>query len=205
MKAITREDGFTLTELLVVMALFSVIIISFYSVMFSGQRGATTAQNVSRISQEARLGFNRMVRDAREAGVLDAATETSFTVSVDFTGDGEYTAADFEIVTYSYNDAADQITISNGITTETLIEGVEQIGTTPVFSYASNLLEYDGADGSVPDGLTTVEELDAAQGVGATLTPDKLGYLTSITFSFRVRAGDRVTDFYTQAQLRNRR
>lgn len=205
MKTMRRENGFTLTELLVVMGLFSVIIVSFYSVMFSGQRGATTAQDVSRISQEARLGFNRMVRDAREAGVLNAATPTSFTVSVDFDGDGEYSGADFEIVTYSYDDPADRITISNGTTTETLIDGVEQIGTTPVFSYASNLLEYDGADGTTPNGLTTVAELDAAQGVGATLTADKLGYLSSITFSFRVRSGDRITDFYTQAQLRNRR
>jgi prepilin-type N-terminal cleavage/methylation domain-containing protein len=199
MNSLRRDDGFTLVELLVVMALLSVITVGFYSVMFSGSRGASTAQDLSRISQEARLGFNRMVRDARQAGVLDAASPTSFTVRVDADGDGAYSVPDFEVVTYTYVDSTDRITISNGVVTQPLIEGVEQIGATPVFSYSSNLLEYDANN----DGTTTEAELEAARLAGATLTVDKLRYFTSITFQFRVRSGDRSADFYTQAQLRN--
>jgi prepilin-type N-terminal cleavage/methylation domain-containing protein len=193
--------GFTLIELLVVMALFSVISVGFYSVMFSGRRGATTSQNIARVSQEARLGFNRIVRDSREAAVLEAATATSYTVRVDFDGDGSYSAANFEIVTYAYSDPTDRITISNGTITETLISGVEQIGTTPVFSYSSNRLEYDANN----DGITTVTELDTAQAAGAALTTDKTQYLSTISYAFRVRSGSSVGTFYTQAQLRNRR
>lgn len=205
-----RESGFTVIELLVVMLLFSVIVIGFYSVMFAGQRGATTTRDVADVSQEARLGFNRMVRDTREAALFSAATATSYSVEVDFDGDG--TSLDpFEKVTYAYDAVNDRITIEETgapASRETLIDGVEPIPGKDVFSYSSNLLEYDTLPASPPpggDGITTFAELDAARNAGASLPGSNLLYISHVTFAFVVESGDSSQTFYTQAQVRNAR
>lgn len=205
MTSFRNQRGFTLTELLVVMGLFALFASIFYSVMLAGRRGANTTQDVATISQEARLGFNRMIRDTREAASasgLVSATPTSYRIRVDFNGDGGFSAADFEDITYAYEGANRRITISNGTITETLMAGVDPIPGRDVFTYTSNLLEYDT---SPTDGVTTIAELEAAAAAGASLNADKLPYITSVGYAMRVTSGDRASDFYAQAQLRSRR
>lgn len=204
MRPTMDQRGFTLTELLVVMGLFSLFASTFYSVMLAGQRGAETTQDIATISQEARLGFNRMIRDTREAapGVgLVSASSTSYRIQVDFNGDGDY-VDDFEDVTYAYDAPARRITISSGTVTETLIAGVDPIAGHDMFTFTSNRLEYDT---NPTDGVTTIAELDAAAAAGATLSANKLGYITSVGYAMRIASGSRATDFYAQAQLRSRR
>ncbi len=189
------QGGFTLIELLVTIGLFSIAAVAFYQVMFSGVRGNETAQDVATIAQEARLGLNRMIRDTREASgpnALSEATDNSYKVSVLFPG-----STTPEDVIYSYNAASNTIRL-NG---EVLIEGVEPVPGLPVFSYSSNDLEYDW-DG---DGTTTLAELEDALNHGITLAPNKLVYVSNIDYAFQIRSGDRVTEFFAQAQLRNRR
>lgn len=195
MRTMNDRRGFTLVELLVVMSLFSVVSVGFYQVMFSGVRGNETAQDVATIAQEARLGLNRMIRDTREASgpsALSEATDTSYKISVLFPG-----STTPEDVIYSYNAASNTIRL-NG---EVLIEGVEPVAGLPIFSYSSNSLEYDWN----ADGTTTLAELEDALTHGITLASDKLIYVSNIDYAFRIRSGDRVTDFFAQAQLRNRR
>lgn len=215
-----NESGFTLIELLVTVALFSVLAVGFYQVLFSGTAGSQTARSVVTISQEARLGFNRMVRDTREGDTLGCLppadpcpTSTLYNVKVDFNGDGSYdnpnAEGDYESLTFAFDAAAKTITI-NG---ETLIGGVEQIPGQPVFSYSSHRLEYDW----LGDGVTTWEDLDAAPshgviGVGnnnrATTTgPDigELSFISYVSYSFTVSSDDRTSTFYSRAQLRNNR
>lgn len=204
MKSDRNERGVTLIELLVTFAVFSTVAAGFYSVMFSGITGSGTARSVNTISQEARLGINRMLRDTREARAVTAATTTSFTVEVDFDGSGQMPTpssspngqGDYEVLTYSFDAAAKRILL-NG---EILIAGVEK-ASPDVFSYASNLLEHD-LNG---DGITTLAELETADQNGATLAPNKNLYISEIRFHFDVRDGDRVTQFNSEAQLRNRR
>ena len=215
------DEGFTLIEVLVAMSLFAVLSIGFYQVMFSGIRGAETGESVARISEEARLAFNRMVRDTREAtafactGPSDGGciTESSFQIEVDFNGDGEIhnppelrsngtPETDYERVTLAYDDTTDMITL-NG---EALIDGVRQVGTTPVFTYSSNLLQYD-ADA---DGTTTWEEIDGSSdpGIGDgddAIDESELQFLTSVSFAFEVQEEDRASEFFAEAQIRNRR
>src|ERR687892_2087335 len=69
---LASEGGFTLVELLVVILIFAAISTSLYLAVFSGVRGGNTARNVVQISEEARLGLNRMIRDTREAKDLVA-------------------------------------------------------------------------------------------------------------------------------------
>ena len=209
----TRQSGFTLIEVLVAMGIVAIITVSFYQVMFSGARGSDTARDVIRVSEEARLGFNRMVRDTREADTLVSAGATSFRVRVDFNGDGIYenpnANGDYEDLTFSY---ADDTIRLNG---ERLIRGVECIpdGASGckrnLFDYTSNRLEYDWD----ANGITSWQELDQAPAHGIlnvgnqnnVLDSAELAFVTSVSFGFQVTAGDRTSQFYAEAQLRNRR
>jgi len=191
MRATMKERGFTVVELLVVMALFAVVSVGLYQVMLSSVRGNETAQDVATIAQEARLGFNRIVRDTREASSLLEATATSYTITVVFPG-----STVPEELTYSYHAGSKTIRLNGQV----LIEGVEPIGTTPVFTYSSNRLEYDWNG----DGITDEQELNEAGAHGVILGADKLVYVSSVDYAFRVHSGPRQTEFYAQAQMRNR-
>lgn len=219
------SEGFTLVETLVAVALFSVLAAGFYTVMFSQVRGSERTRSVARITEEARLGFNRMVRDTREGSSITAADgcdQTTmeagdcYNVKVDFDDDGIFqnpnAQGDYENVTFSHNGADDTIDITvcdpAGCTTEILIEGVVPSSDgADVFQFSSNLLRYDTSG----NGVTEWEELDAATDeVGNSNTDLDAGewpYLTNVSFSFQIegeRAGE-LTQFNSEAQLRNLR
>ncbi len=209
MRARDGEAGFTLVETMFAILVFSVISVALFQVLISQQRGVDATRTVTRLTDEARLGFNRMVRDTREGDALTAATATSFTVKVNYDGNGVYenpTAGGvYEILTYAYDAAAATITLNGSV----LMTDVYPI--TPganIFSYSSNNLEYDWGG----DGLTTWLDVDQAvshghAGVGdnsGTLTAAEVPYLTSVAFSLEVGGGTQATPFYAKAQMRNR-
>lgn len=220
-----REDGFTLVELLVTITIFALASVAMYQVLFSVARGTQRSQDIARVAQEARLGFNRMVRDTREGQEIRSVSlgnPQSFNVAVDFNADGVITPApaknaqgDYEDLTYSYNSGSGQVRL-NG---ELLMSGVDCAtvsGTCrPVFGYASDDLRYDWppASGGSPDGVTTWQELDEGPqhgviGVGngnGVLDAGELPFVTSVTFTLQVTKGDANTSFDTRAQLRNNR
>lgn len=202
------ESGFTLVELLVGISLFAALSIGFYTMMFSGVDSAQTAESLVRISEEARAGFNRMVRDTREAQEIDPISSTEFNVRTDFNGDGLFTNpnpnGDFEDLNYEISGG--ELTL-NG---EVLMTGIRQVGSNPFFTYSSNLLEYDWDD----DGITDcVPELDQAGSHGVLGVGDGSGacdsgekeFLSEVGFALAVEDGDRESTFFAQAQLRNRR
>ncbi len=203
MRTLRSEGGYTLIESLVAIALISIVTATFYSVLFSGARGSETSRDVTRVSEEARAGLNRLIRDTREADLLSAVSANSYNVKIDFNGDGTYenpnAVGDYEDLTFTYDDATETIRLND----EVLVEGVEKVAGRPVFSYSSNALEYDWDD----DGVTTLTELEAAGSHGVTsVTPGNEGaYLSTVSFEFQVRSGDSFTEFVGQAQLRNRR
>ena len=107
------ESGFTLVEVLVTMFVFAIVSVGFYQVMFSGSRGADTSQRVVNISEEARLGFNRLIRDTREATSLDCPPVGSvcpgangYSIIVDFDGDDIPELAIGRLPVRTANDAA---------------------------------------------------------------------------------------------------
>ena len=210
MKAIDDASGFTLTELLVAMALFSVLSVGFYQVMFSGVRGGDTTRDVVEVSAEARLGLNRMIRETREADSLacpvsgPCATSSTYTINIDFNGDGQYSTGDYEVVNFSHDPADDSLTISAGSESAALSQGIFAIPGQDVFSYSSTRLEYDANR----DGITTWQELDSTAGVGngnGELDSPEVAYINVVTFALRVVSATRSADFYSEAQLRNRR
>lgn len=216
------ESGFTLVETLVAIVLISILSVGFYQVMFSSVRGATNTQQVAQIAQEARPGLNRIIRDARAASDVITATPTSFRIWTDY--DLDHLVDDYEYMQYAYS--AGQITITplavpaggaptaftgteltlTGESAATLVNGVGQIGTTQVFTYTSNFLSFDtNGDGEV--NATEIEN-----GVPDTLAPQdgqltgvELKYVSDINIAFTVTVSTRTSNFYGQADLRNRR
>lgn len=203
MKTVRSEDGYTLIESLVALLLVSVVTTTFYQVLFSGARGSEKTREITRVSEEARSGLNRMVRDTREADQLVSVSDDSYNVRIDFNADGAFenpnAEGDFEDLTFTYEAVSKTITLNS----ETLVAGVEPVGTEPPFSFTSNYLEYDW-DG---DGVTTLSELEAAPSHGVTVvTPgDEAAFLTGVAFEFQVQSGESKNRFVAEAQLRNRR
>lgn len=223
------EDGYTFVEVLVSLLLFSIVSIGFMQVMMSGARGTDVTRRNVRLSEEARLGLNRIVRDVREAGwvALPGTTATgvytSFTVKTDYDGNGAYAnsagpagtaESNYEVVTYAYDAAAKTITVTAaGFPSEVLIDGIEPAGTKPVFSFTSNRLEYDWNQ----DGVTTMLEVDqnaCSQG-GYNLSLDsacdgdlsdaELANLTNFALAVEVNEDGADTEYFAEAELRNRR
>ena len=218
MKMPRNERGMTLIEMLTVMTILSLVTVSFYQVMFVQTRGSDTARSIAQIAEEARSGFNRMVRDTREGDTLSAAGGDSYTVKVNYDGDSFYEnpneAGDSEILTYSF-DATSNVLELNG---ESLMAGVDCLRSAPsapcsrdIFDYSSTFLEYDWNG----DGSTTWQELDEAAcvshgivGVGDCDTPPTLDaaefpYVNVVTFALEVSSGDHATEFFSTAQMRN--
>jgi prepilin-type N-terminal cleavage/methylation domain-containing protein len=220
-----NEEGFSLVEVLVAIFLLSILSVGFYQVMFSAVRGSTDAADIAEVADEARLGFNRMIRDTRETTKLVSAGDTAYRIWTDFDGDNVVDQADYEYLQYAYDSTANAITITAltapaagnpnlitgtetaiaGTSAETLAGHVQLVGTRPVFSYASNFLQYDT---NPVDGEATAAELDDAVGTGNnnnTLDGVELDYVSDVNYAFRVSVGGDARTFYGQAQIRNRR
>jgi prepilin-type N-terminal cleavage/methylation domain-containing protein len=230
MNARTSEDGFSLVEILVAIALFSVLSVGFYQVMLAQARTADTTRSISRIADEARLGFNRMIREVREADNIThvSADKNQFTIQINYNGDSFYTTAAHEILTFTYDPVAETISMCSALThtactssnTAILMAGVDQVTeTTPVFTFAGNNLEWDWygptGTGSPPDGVVSWEEIDEASdvtthnvvGVGDNddvLDAPEFPYLSTIKFALQGEDGARATTFYATVQMRNK-
>jgi prepilin-type N-terminal cleavage/methylation domain-containing protein len=219
------EGGFSLVEVVVAIFLLSILSVGFYQVMFSAVRGSTDAADIAEVAEEARLGFNRMIRDTRETTKLVSASDTAYRIWTDFDGDNLVDQGDYEYLQYAYDSAGKAITITAltapaagnpnlisgsesaiaGTSAETLAGHVELIGTRPVFSYVSNFLQYD--TGPV-DGEATAAELDDVAGTGNNnnlLDGVELDYISDVNYAFRVSVGGDARNFFGQAQIRNRR
>jgi prepilin-type N-terminal cleavage/methylation domain-containing protein len=210
------ERGFSLVELLVGLTIFAVVSVGIMTVLLSTARGSRTARSVAGVSEQARLGFNRMVRDTREGNLIDsvAADLNSFEVHVDFDGNNVITplpdanaSGDIEELTYSFDPVAKTLRL-NG---EILIRNVEcardaSNNCLPAFSFGSNRLEFD----TNKNGVTSWQELDTAAATYGVGNNDgqlnwELPLISNVSFALRVTDGRAKSDFYAEAQLRNQR
>jgi prepilin-type N-terminal cleavage/methylation domain-containing protein len=210
------QEGFTLIELLVGILLLAIVSIAFYMSLFAASRAGDTSRAVTKVSEEARLGFSRMVRDTRQGRALVAANDTSYTVEVDFDGDGviepdrTVNSPDYEVLTFAFNQSAETVTL-NGEVLMRRVRCVEVSGVCKrVFDYTSNRLQYDWPP---KDGFATWKELDEAPvhgviGVGnndGALDSAELPFISNVTFELMVLEDDASTEFIAEAQLRNLR
>lgn len=210
MRGSAKEAGFSLIEVLVAISLFSVLSVAFFQVMMATVGGSNATESVARIAEEARLGFNRMVRDTREADEVVSASATSYSVLIDFNGNGAFEPASYEFMRYSFDPGAGTISAEalnlDGSVREQgiLMSGIRQDGSVPIFGYSSNLLEHDANN----DGVVDEAEMRTASGVGngnTQLDGAELDLISTVEFSLVAASGERATAFSTDAQIRNRR
>ena len=70
--AVRGEQGFSLTELLVVCALLGIVMAGVLTLLMAGQQSATATANKVDAQANARIGIERMIGEIREAGYLPA-------------------------------------------------------------------------------------------------------------------------------------
>lgn len=215
------ESGFTMIELMIAILLVSILSVGFYQVMFSSVRGSNTSTDIAESAEEARLGFNRMIRDTRETTKLVVAEDTRYRIWTDFNGNEVVDGDEYEYMEYAFDEAEREITLTAltapaagdpdllsdaqgilaGTVAERLSGNVSEVDPPePVFQYVSNFLIYDD-DGN---GETTLDELQAAADSGV-LEGEVLDYVSDVNYAFLVRVGRSEREFYGQAQIRNRR
>jgi prepilin-type N-terminal cleavage/methylation domain-containing protein len=204
------EAGFTLVEMLVGMFVFALVSTGFYQVLLAQSRSVDVTRTTSRVGEEARVAFNRMVRDVRESDLFSAAAAdgTSFTIKVNYNADGLYqnpnANGDMEILTFAYDATEDSLMLND----EELMSDVMPAPGKQMFEFTSNALEYDWGG----DGTTTWLDVDQAScpshgvtGVGncnSILDDGEYRHLTGVAFA--LTDTDQTTDFFATAQLRNR-
>jgi type IV pilus assembly protein PilW len=122
-----RNDGFTIVEMLVAMAIGAIVMAAVYSTYTTQQKSYILQEEVSAMQQNIRAAMYYMTRDIRMAGCdptgnanagITAAGPTSISFTMDIrsgmdptnnTADGK-TDGWNESITYAYNDATKQIT-----------------------------------------------------------------------------------------------
>jgi prepilin-type N-terminal cleavage/methylation domain-containing protein len=211
-----NDAGFSLVELLVGMALLSVLGATLLSMALSLQKSTTDATRNADLLHETQLAMERIVRELRQAGRIDdvelpasAADPTAITFFADFDNDGheDLDAFDPEVLTYRFLPATGQLTLTvddadgNAITTPILATNVTDFD----LDLRSSLWQYDR---SVPrDGIVTWAELDATPGVGnqnGIADAPELQIIDSVVLTVAVADGSRNQTYRTQVNFRNR-
>lgn len=210
--AAARDDGFTMVEMLVSMALFAVLGTVLLSFGLGSARVADGVQAATDVTEEARLATERITRELRQAEGLsgavvdDAGRVVAITLEVDFDGSGtiDTTAIDPEVLTYRWlaDDERLTLTANSDLTRPVLAGGVERVD----IRLRSSQWIYDGADASEPDGTTTWQELDKSSIGNDNGQPDEdeLPFIDLVSVELVVRDGDTSRRFTVQADMRNR-
>jgi type IV pilus assembly protein PilW len=122
---LASEDGFTLAELAVAIAVIAVILSGMLTLQMTGQETYLTGSNQVESQESGRLALQRMITEIRGAGIdptrattavapvwtkITAASASSFTINNDWNGDGVINNA----VSYTVNGTArgEQVTYS---------------------------------------------------------------------------------------------
>ncbi len=213
----SRADaGFTLIELLVGMTLLTVLSGTLLSMVLSLQKSTTVATTNADLLHETQLAMERIVRELRQAGTIDAVElpgsptdPTAITFFADFDNDShrDLDASDPEVLTYRFQPGTGQLTLTvddadgNAITTPILATRV----TAFALDLRTSLWQYDRS--SPRDGVVTWAELDATPGVGnqnGIADAPELALVDSVVVTVSVADGARNQTYRTQVDFRNR-
>ncbi|MFA6001729.1 MAG: prepilin-type N-terminal cleavage/methylation domain-containing protein [Thermoleophilia bacterium] len=184
-----REHGFTLIELLVSISIMTVIMAGMFSFLFGASIHWNTGQNSAEMTENARLGLNRMTREIKQSTQITAAQTSEVTFTANF-GTGN------ETITYGFSPGSQgepgtvwrNTSVSPGQIT--LISSVESVQ----FVYYGNDYKCDANN----DGIVTYSEL---QGCGVSVVAN----ISRVDIILNMKAGNEaVQTFADQAWLRNR-
>ncbi|GAA0635540.1 hypothetical protein GCM10009547_44610 [Sporichthya brevicatena] len=211
----SRDQGFTLVELLVAMVLTSVIGALLLGAALGARKVTDDARLNSELTADVRRAMERLVRELRQAGTLlqvdlpaTPTAPTAITFWADFDNDGhqDFDAADPEVLTYRYTPATGQITLTvndaggHAVTTPILAENVTRF----TLSLRSSQWQYDRN----ADGVVDWSEIDATPAPIGNQNgkPDgaELARIDSVVLEVAVFRGGRKQEYRTQVDFRNR-
>lgn len=188
--AMRNEHGFTLVEMLVSISILSVMMAGMFSFLWGASTHWGTAQDAAEVTENARLGLNRMTRELKQASSITSASSDLVSFRVNF-GTGA------ETITYGFTPGSggDTGIVWRSTSTSpgevTLINDVESMQ----FVYYGN--DYK-CDTGIADGIVTWAELQAC-------TTSPVLKIARVDISLILRAGnDSNQAFVEQAWLRNR-
>lgn len=195
-----RDDGFTLIELSVAMAVFLVFMTLVTPFMVSHLRSALRTEDQVDVQQGARMALRSMVRELRQASVLytspgQPTDGERMSFGVDLNGDG--TIVTTEHFTYYVEGGV----LRRGRTATSGVpfsQGVESL----TFEMFGNNTAFDT---NPADGVVTGQELDT-NGNGL-WEPQELGFVTRVRISLVVASSEDSDDeqaYTAEAFLRNR-
>lgn len=215
-----RDAGISLVEVLVGMGLFGVLGSLLLGLALSTSRVTEDTRALTNVNEESRLGMERLVRELRQADVIeavhfptDAHDTTALTFWTDFDGDDvrETNAADPEVLTYRWDPDARLLTLTANDASGTAQTRPVLAVTVSDFTLGlfSSKWQYDGSIPAQPaDGRTTWQELDAAGlpiGNGNLLADNpELTSIDLVEVSMTVLDGARAQTYTTKVDLRNR-
>ncbi len=186
-RGVMSNQGFTLLELVVAMALVGIIMAGVYATYFSQQKSYLVQDQVAAMQQNLRAGMFYMERDIRMAGLdptgttdsgVITATANSVNFTMDFDGDGGIGAD--EDITYSLKDSNgdginDHLDRNNQIVAEN-IDALDFV----YLDETGNVLDDDGS-GNVVASIPLIRSIQLSV-LGRTGRGDP-GYTNSTTYS----------------------
>lgn len=185
-----QEHGFTLVEMLVSVSILAVIMAGMFSFLWGASMHWNTAQNSAEVTENARIGLNRMTRELKQASNVTTAQTDEVTFTVDF-GNG------VETISYGFTpgDSGETGTVWRDTSASpgefTLINNVEAMQ----FNYFGS--DYK-CDTQVSDGIVTWSELQVCSATPASK-------ISRVDISLTLQAGNGSSQpFVEQAWLRNR-
>jgi prepilin-type N-terminal cleavage/methylation domain-containing protein len=229
-KRVASEDGFTITEMMVVVLLLSVLIGVFYSFLFGGERAARDGRNWLEANQNARLALERMSRELREADqILSVGGETQIEFQADLDQSGAFATVtytpditDEEKITYTYDGGADELKVNTAVTGTASAVLASNIGGFRFRYFASDPkvdIGCSGFNGTAPsdcaagDGTVHWQELDWAEdhsppllGYGdddGSLSNAELNHVTQIVIEMTVGIRNQRHEYRATVELRN--
>jgi len=148
--------GFTMVEMLMVLAIISIAFGTIYKSFETLNRSTTTENVKAGIQQSVRIAVDFMVQDIRLAGLNPLGTpdigfkenldeKIRFTMDANFDGDDDDT---FEDITYELNSADGTLVQTNHLGPEVLIDNVSDLN----FTY----LDMDDQNTLDPSGIRSV-------------------------------------------------
>ena len=222
------EDGYTITEMMVVVLILSLLMGVFYAFLFGGDRVATDGRNWVELNQTARLAFERLTRELREAdqvlSVSSPSGDRSISFQADFDSSGSFATGTYkpdispdEVITYSYNGSAGTLSVATQETpTGTATALSENIISFRLLYYGSEPRLDIGCSGTVDppcaagDGVIHWQEIDRSPvaGIGGFGNNDgvlnvELQFVTSIVVEMTVGKGGQTHVYRTGVELRN--
>jgi prepilin-type N-terminal cleavage/methylation domain-containing protein len=185
------QQGFSMIEILVSISILSVIMAAMLTFLWGASSHWDTGKNLAEMTDNARIGLNRMTRELKQSSQVTEAQTTQVSFKVNF-GTGE------ETITYGYTAGAPGQT--GVVWRSTTAAPGQQV--TLINDVQSMQLTYYGndykCDTQTVDGTVTWSELVACSSTPA-------AKIARVDFSLTLKSGKESSQtFVEQAWLRNR-